>query len=391
MRKALSRLAVFLSLTVAFFAGAYSLHNVTLGFSRLLPENYRYLADRAFAREDYAKGAQICRKRIAQFSYDFDARFLLADVLTADGKYLEAAEALRDAIAKIPGTKASKAKVTGFDEGRLYLYFATSLWDAGKYFTAGEMVRAAMDAGSPWIKRDIYPRLINVPAKEEAVEAASGVALKTGVRDLFCTVTARMDERTTDALIASVLREARWQEAFERDTTTAAALMAWSNNADPSNSRAILADAAFQIRNGRTSEGEKLLAEIESTTGVKLISPGQFILSPGGTHTTNGINLSRNGTASAQVQTGVYRVTTLALFASGTKALGIYPIVVVKSGDEELARLYIDTSKPLLYYLVLWAGGSPKALDLKFEFTNDIYDPYTKSDRNVTLSHIMLL
>ena len=68
----------------------------------------------------------------------------------------------------------------------------------------------------------------------------------------------------------------------------------------------------------------------------------------------------------------------------------MFPIVLIKNGDKELARLYLDSPEPHLYDLELWPEGAPKQLDLRFEFINDVWDPYTKADRNVILSDIVL-
>lgn len=115
-----------------------------------------------------------------------------------------------------------------------------------------------------------------------------------------------------------------------------------------------------------------------------------FTLPAGARATTEVLHLGRNGEAVGHFNTGVYKVTTLVVRATGSPALGMYPILVLRSGERELARLYLDGLQPRNYELRLWPDGAPKTLPLTISFQNDAFDPVTKSDRNVTVELLAL-
>ena len=107
---------------------------------------------------------------------------------------------------------------------------------------------------------------------------------------------------------------------------------------------------------------------------------------------STGVELSRNGEYTAgQLSTGAFRVCTLLLNGTGVPALGVYPVVVVKADGVEMTRIYMDSpDSPKIFESRLWPEGASKKLDFTLEFVNDVWDPYTKADRNIVIKNILL-
>lgn len=383
MKPAAARVTLFGAMSVLFFAGAYSIPTIFELFSRTLPANYRAIARESLGHGEYADAEAIARKRLAQTSYDFDAYYLLAEALMRQGRQQEAADTLKMLSANALTARYKGIAAVGYDEAQMLGMLADALAKEGKATEAGEMTRAAMDAGAN-IATSNEP-VKNGKADPHAWAARANTLMKR--TDVTTLPTELMRDPSRDAAVIRAL----WTEIRDHQTSEAEDILRDALDDFPQDPTVKMALANHLQRNHRcTTECEELMAGVRQTTGARVISGSAFALPTGATATDDALLLGRNGEAKVQIQTGAFRVTSLLLNASGTPALGMFPIVSISSGGTELTRLYIDNPQPRLYDLELWPQGAPKSLDLSIKFLNDAYDPASKADRNVRLEHLML-
>lgn len=390
MHGLLSRFVVFTCLAGAFFVSVFSLPTVFFHFTRVLPDNYRYLADQALRHDHFASAEALARRRINQFCYDFDAHYLLGEALAREGKPAEAVQVMKQVLAKVPATRGRKVNAVGYDEARTLFQLSNYLWQDKRYFEAGEMARAALDAGTPILAQETFERMGKLPQDPQAALAAARVALKMGHKELFDKAQQKLAGSDSSSRAQATLLQAAWYEQVDHQSTAALRLLSSAAEQAPRELQlqAGLRDLLERVR--AHDKAQKLTSLLESTTGTRLVAPGLFELPSGDSATTECLELGRNGMASAQINTGVFKQTSILFHARGSRALGLYPMVAVKSADKELCWLYLDAPRGKVYNLQLWPAGAPKSLDLRFDFMNDAYDPVTKADRNASLSHIML-
>ncbi|MCX7019560.1 MAG: hypothetical protein NTY46_11345 [Candidatus Sumerlaeota bacterium] len=391
MLTARGRITLFVALVAFFFLGLYTIRPALWRLSHVLPDNYRNIAAQAAAAGDFGTAEKIARRRLETAFYDFDAHYILADTLARQNKPAEAALVIKDVMTRLPGARSKRALGAGYDEARTLCLLAGYLWDAGLFFEAGEMGRAALDATTPRMAAQLAAKMTADNPNPRARLAAARIALKNRDKTLFDRQLSPLEQGNDDAAAQAVLLRAAWQEHRDASTTAAEVVLRNATQRFPGQPALKLALAGLLDRTGQTTESQTLIDEIGTTTGTRTAGPGLFqlpptaVLMPG----SDGILLRNNSVASVQFNTGVFRNTSLLAAMRGSAALGLFPIVIVKSGETELTRLYIDDPQPRIYDIAFWPDGAPKLLDLRFQFINDAYDPYSKEDRNVVISNVM--
>lgn len=385
-----SRLLIFGVLAAAVLIGASLVPAGLVRFSRLLPENYRFIAAEAIRRGDYPAAIAITQRRIRQFSYDFEAHFVLADALARSGKPLDAAALMKEIFRKVPAVRSKNVLAIGYDQGRTYSNLADYLWQAGKYFESGEMLRAALDSGASLSQEEAELRFSSADLPPEARIAIARIALKMNDEKLFTEAVAAELSGPEEISIPMNVLKSEWLETRKRSPSSAEEVLSETIAMHPDSTLANEALAAFYQRQGRQTRADELRASVAATTGSRAIGPGLFELPVGASVTTGSLVLGRNGTAAADVNTGVYRVTSLLIDANGSSALGLYPVVIARANGEELTRYYLDSSQPWVIDFAPWPKGAPKTVKLEFEFINDVYDPLTRADRNATFYQVLL-
>lgn len=390
MGPAVKRIGLFCILVALFFGGAFSVPGILERFSRKLPENYRLIATEAINRGDHNRALQITERRINQFAYDFDALYIRADTQAKLGKPTEAADTMKEAMRRVPAARSSKVKSVGYDEAKTLLLTSRYLWQAGLFAEAAEMTRAAIDAGSSRVGEEQQQRLTKFPTDPEALLAQTSIAFRTRDMEGYRRLREELTTSSPRFVAEAAVLHSRWLEFIDRDFRGSLRLLRDGIRQIPHQPIIPLALANTLQRRGSTTESLATRAAVMNTTGCREIGPGLFQLPVGASATTSSIALGRNGSASAQINTGVYRVTSLLFSVSGSRALGIAPIVVVRVDGEEMARVYADPPNPKEFDLQLWPKGAPKNIKLEFEFINDAYDPVTRADRNVTISDVLL-
>ncbi|MBX7245624.1 MAG: hypothetical protein K1X53_08990 [Candidatus Sumerlaeaceae bacterium] len=396
MKGLLPRSVLFLSLTVGFIAGVACVQPVLFHFSQLLPDNYRFIATEAMRAGNPARAEAIANRRIAKTYYDFEAHYVLAEALAGQKKYDEAVEVLKLVLRKLPAARSKKEQVLGYDEARTYSLLAKYLWSGHRYFEAGEMARAAIDCGTPVTAREtaaafgVAGASLKSGANPDESLALARVGLKLKAKAEFNGALAALDGQTSASRAEGAILSGLWTELYDADTTAAENKYRQAAASYVDEPAVKLALANFLQRHHCDEEATSLTGEIAKLPGTRPIGPGLFVLPTGGSAGTTFTMLRQNGTARADFNTGVYKVTRLLMNARGKSALGVFPILVVSSGGKEVTRLYLDSPQPHLYNLNIWPEGAPKMLDLRFEFINDVYDPYSKADRNVELSDMFL-
>jgi tetratricopeptide (TPR) repeat protein len=381
-------LIVFVLLCAGFGAAAFAIPALISRFARVLPDNYYQSAARLIHEDRFAEAQQVAQKRIRQFTYDFTAHYVLAEALARQKKFKEAADVMKLVLKKVPAAIHNKVTAIGYDEPRTFALLSLFLWNAGNYFEAGEMARASFDEGASDV--DIsgaeapMARLTNA----EAGYAAARLALKTGNAPLHSQALQTLLKNNHE--FDSLLEQARWRARYNHQTTAVAELLSSTLALPGVTPRALLeAKCEFQ-RDRMEDQATSASAKLQQLKTVRHISPDSFQLPAGAAVQSDSLLIGRVGTAEAKVNTGVFRVTNLMFSISGTPALSLYPIMIIRDGDKELTRVYADAPRGRVYDLPLWPGGAPKNLDLAFEFTNDAYDPFTRADRNVLISNITL-
>lgn len=359
-------------------------------FASLLPENYQYIARRAMSKGNTAEALAIADKRLSTAYYDFQAHFVKADALEAAGRHAEAAAEMKLVIRKLPAARAKGQPLAGFDEPRTLSRMAVMLWNAGEHFEAAEMARAALDAGSPY---GDFAFLIDEAGKSASGHvrmAAASIALKQRDREAFSRLMAGPTAVEPEEAARWAVLRAAWLETAEGDTTAAMATLASAWRAIPGDTLVGLAYAGALERDGHGTSASEVLASASAAGRSRVIPFNDFSLPEGASLSGGVLSMPRNGAAEGSVTPGVFRATVLALRARGTQALGGYPILAISDDTGELARLYLDGPQPAAYLLPLWPEGAPKSMKLKFEFLNDLYEPVTKADRNVTVLDALL-
>jgi len=387
----LARLVLFLIFAAGFSAGVVAVPRVSRDFARLLPDNYRQIAAEAMARGDFTRAQLVAERRLARAYYDMEAHYVQAEAMARQGRHAEAAEVMKLVLRKIPAARARNLPASGFDESKTLERLARYLWAAGRFTEAGEIARAAIDSGTAVLAREASTAVDRVPQTPEEAEAVARLAIKLNRRQAFDrALSVVASSRRPQAAATCALLEASFLERNDRSLTAAEHLLRETVARLPADPAPRLALAAFLERRGATTEPAALRADARLTTGVRYLPPSMFSPAPGVTISSETLLISRNAVLTARVSTGVFRVTDLLFTARASSALGVYPLMAVKAGETEIVRLYLDGLQPLVGAWHLWPDGAPKMLDLKLEFLNDAYDPFTRSDRNITLSDIIL-
>jgi hypothetical protein len=296
---------------------------------------------------------------------------------------------MKQVMAKVPAARGKKEAV-GYDEAQTLALLARFLWESGDYFESAEMSRAAIDTGTSATVREILARVSAMPKNDEAGAAAARIGLRLANERLFRRALDAIDSRTTRGRTLTAALQADWSEQIGKDPAAARQCLEEAIRHGLDSPFLLLSLSNLLARSGHHERSHLLSSQIMQTTGSRSVGPGLFAMPPGGSITTNSLRLGQNGTASARFNTGVFRVNNMLFNAIGSRALSLFPIVIIRSGKQELARLYVDGLQPHPYDLPLWPNGAPKSLDLGFEFINDLWDPYSKADRNVTVSGILL-
>jgi tetratricopeptide (TPR) repeat protein len=366
-------------LSGALALGVAAIRPTFVRFASLVPDNYRALAQEAVANQDVAQAERIVRRRIEQEYYDFDARYLHARILQQSGQFGKSISVLSEIFPKAAAARGREVGASGYDEGLTYKLLAESYWNAGFFITAGEMFRAATDAGAANCIPDVVlPDSSSAKDKDLAAFARGAAWLKSGNRKGF------EKEQSHLAALTSSQRAISLRSAlcFRADRTSGdciselkAALSSFPN--DP-----MLAVQRHAVRG--SAFGKSALQDLSSATaGLRILPLDRFRLPPGGALTSDTISLSRNGSMSGQFDTGVFRVTNLLLVLSGSEAMGMWPAMTILSDGTELGRAYADTRLPQPLMLPIWPNGAPKSLNLEIRYDNDASDPVSKEDRNV--------
>lgn len=385
----ISRLIVFALLVGGFFGVAFAIPDVLIRFARVLPENYAQNAAELMRKGDYAAAQRVCERRIEQFSYDFSAHYLLAEALARQKNYNDAAHTIKTIGAKLPAARANRGATLGYDEPRTYQLLAQYLWADGKFQEAGEMARAAWDAGAPVL--EIFQGEAHLQDLKTKAAAAGTMGIKIRDDQLFARATSALkDLGTTEAKVSAALLYAEWSQHADGVGTSTEQMLQDAINFAPGMQGARLALAYYFEREGVADAATSLTQEVHASIGSRVLNAQDFKTGAGASATTRTLSMGRNGKAEIQLNTGVYRMTNLLFGAAGSNALALYPVVIIRSGAQELTRIYVDSKTPRVYDLPLWPKGVPKNLRLTFEFSNDEYDPFTRADRNVLFSDIML-
>lgn len=386
-----ARVVLFVVLAAGFTAGVFVVPRLSREFARLLPDNYRQIAAEAMARGDFSRARMVAEKRLERSYYDIAAHYVQAEAMARQGQFAEAADVMKLVLKKIPAARARNLPALGFDEPKTLGLLAEYLWAAGRFTEAGEIARAAIDSGSAMQAREISDAVTRMPQSPEEAEAVARLAIKLNRRKEFDrAMSVVASSRRPQASASRALLEASFLECNDRDLTTAEELLRAAVARLPADPAPRLALAAFLERRGATTEPAALRREARLTTGTRYVPPSMFSMAPGVTITSDVLLMSRNAELTARLSTGVFRVTDLLFTGRGSSALGVYPLMAVKAGETELVRLYLDGLQPVVGVWRLWPDGAPKMLDLKLEFLNDAYDPFTRSDRNIALSDLIL-
>jgi len=385
------RTIAFLVLLFLFVAAGMNLQRMTLAFGRSQPENYAALAKEAIRQRDYDAALRQVERRLAKRFYDFDALYLKAEILALKGNYAEAAATIRDVLLRVPGARANQVQAIGFDEPKTYYLFALYSWKAGQYEQAAELLRAALDAGYPVGGESLAEYMPEAAKDPEQALAVAHIALRTRQPKAFLRAVDQL-HRERRYWLRGELALAEWMETIDKNKVGAAMRLRAALSLYPKDPAANLALANFQARNAPRSsqEVQRWRQRAHETTGVKVIGPGLFTFTSGNYADKRGLIMGRNGKATASISTGAFKVTRLIINARGTWALGMYPILVVRVDDRDVAWLYLDGLQPHLFDLELWPNGAPKDLKIEFEFINDAYEPTSKADRNVVIEDILL-
>jgi len=384
------RAIAFVILFLALLILGLSLERVTLAFGRLQPENYAAVARQAMRQGDLDAAERIVEKRLSKHFYDFDALYLYAEIKAHKREFTTASEIIREVFRRVPGAKANDVAAYGYDEAKTYFLLAKYLWRAGACEEAAEMMCAALDAGYSLAQEEANSYMDEAALTSVQAAGVARVAAKIKNSPAFL--------RAIDILLRthSMRRRgeillAQWMETVDKNLFGAQMRLRALLSTSPGDPAVNLALANVYSRAFRKeSAGARWQSLARETTGAKVVGAGLFRLSKGNYVDSRGIVMGRNGTASARIFTGAYRVTRLVMNVTGTWAIGMYPVLVVRVDDKEICRLYVDGLQPHLFDLSLWPQGAPKDLSLELEFINDAFEPLSGVDRNVIVHDVIL-
>lgn len=376
------RVALFVVIVALFALAAWATPRVAYHFTRQLAENYSFVATEAIRGGDPRAAERIVQRRLGREFYDFDALYLLAEAQDADGRPADAAATIKQVLTRLPGALARGVASTGYDEAKTYARLAIYLHRAGAFDEAAEMARAALDVGTASTIRDVRDTFFTeTHASPGQAAAAARLALRVGERERFAAAVA---DAAPLRGRAELLR-AMWMEQRDRAPLAAETHLRCALSRDPADPLLRLGLQCLLTRRGWKDAALGTATRLAETTGTRTVALTAFTLPTGADLTTNTLRLTRTSAATTRANTGVYRVESLLIGASGTRALGLYPILVVRNGEDEVARFYLDSPQPQVASARPWPDGAPKTLDLRLDFVNDGYDPVSKADRNVEL------
>ncbi len=376
------RIILFLLIMGLFALSTLLIPRIAFHFTRLLPDNYSFTARRAIDAGDFATAERITRKRLEKEFYDFSALYLLAEAQDRDGRAAEAAETIKDILIRVPGALSRKESKTGYDESQTFCRLAIYLWHARAFGEACEMARAALDIGTASgiadVKNEIWSQNYGAP---KAAVAAARLALRAADFGQFKRALTTASALPIDVTILS----ASWIEQRERDPLSAETQLRAALSSAPANPALRLALRSLLLRHKWNDPDLEAALRLEDAENARVLPLASFSLPTGAELTSTALILSRTSTAVAHTNTGVFPVHSLLMVASGSKAMGLYPILIVRSGETEVSRFYLDATKPTLFMAEPWPDAAPKSLDLRLNFSNDGFDPASKADRNMSV------
>lgn len=353
-----------------------------------MPENYRYLVREYLAQKQYPEAELLVRKRLAQEYYDFEATYLLAEIQATSGKPRDAVMTMVDALQKGAAIRGREVRAAGYDESATYRLLGTYLWQAGDYLSGGEMLRVALDAGAT---RETIRTILPLENSDslEGILSTAKISMKLDDNSAVEQHLQRLAIfKTPDAQVAEIAIRAA---LMDKAGNTTAALRSLATAAERMSSPPlILAALANTMLRLEGPESTALMDSAAPQVQLAALDLTRFALPQGARLTSTALQLSRTGTVAARFDTGVFRTTSLLVRVRGTEALGMSPILVLRSGESELARLYLDGLQPAAYDLLLWPQGAPKSLALSLAFENDASDLVTKADRNIDILELSL-
>ncbi len=389
------QLAVLLGLCLALVAIVLGFPILFHGMSRVVPENYGYLAREALQRGQYDRAESILERRINREWYDFAAHYILAEAQQRAGRPKDAAETMREVLRKavaIRGRiKGNQAGYSGFDEAKTVQLLARYLWESGEYLSATEVWRHAMDLGSSVAFEDV--KSLPIPSSESSPGQALGrglLALRTGEGSVFGLAYSHLANAGPAGIDLGAYLRSRWMAERENNTTTAeTVLVSALDGPQPFLPALALLQLLERQPPTQTQPGTTETASRRTHDAqVRPVSLSTFLLPQGASIDQDTIRITRRGILSATVDSGMFRSTRIIIAAEATEAFGQWPVLVVRVNGSEASRLYLDGTQPLLRVIGPWSNGLPKVVDLELEFTNDAYDPITRSDRDIRIRGI---
>jgi tetratricopeptide (TPR) repeat protein len=358
--------------------------------SRVVPENYIFLATEAMKSGNHVKAQRILESRINKEWYDFTAHYLLAQAQEQAGKPAKAAQTMRDVLAKaiaIRGrVRADQAGYAGYDEAKTVQLLARYLWQSGHYGAAAEAWRHAMDLGSSVAYEDV--RGLPHPSEKSSIEEALALgmlALRTGDGDILHKAVSRLAEFGPSGSDLSTHLQARWLEEHDHATTTAQSLLISAIQTGPAFLPALTLSQMLQRHAPAQENTTQILSRVLSDSGVRPLALSNLTLPKGASMDGSSIRMTRNGKVTGRVDSGMFQSNRIIIATQSTEAFGLWPVLVVRVNGDEVSRLYLDGLQPGLRIVGPWPNGLPKLVDLELEFINDAFDPITRSDRDIRI------
>jgi tetratricopeptide (TPR) repeat protein len=381
---------VFVVLTLGMVGLTLGLPMLFRGMSRVVPENYIYLATEAMKSGNHGRAQRILESRINKEWYDFTAHYLLAQAQEQAGEPAKAAQTMRDVLAKaiaIRGrVRAEQAGYAGYDEAKTVQLLARYLWQSGRHGAAAEAWRHAMDLGSSVAYEDArgLPHPDGNSSLGEAL-AVGMLALRTGDGDLVGKAVSRLAEFGPSGSDLSAHIRARWLEERDHATTTAQALLITAIQSGPAFIPALSLSQMLQRHPPAQENTSQILSLALSDSGVRPVALSNLTLPNGASMDGGSLRMTRNGKVAGRVDSGMFQSNRILVATQATEAFGQWPVLVVRVNGEEVSRLYLDGLQPGLRVLGPWPDGLPKLVDLELEFINDAFDPITRSDRDIRI------
>jgi tetratricopeptide (TPR) repeat protein len=390
------QLSLYFGLWALMAALVFSLPWVFAAMSRIVPENFYFLATEALNSGNKSRAEEIVRERIQKEWYDFNAHYLLGEILAAADKPDAAAEVMKETLEK---SRAIRGRVrpdqpgySGFDEAKSVQRLARYLWAAGHWLSAAEVWRHALDLGSTVAAQDLANLSPMISDGEPVQSLARAIlAIHTENRNAFdSSINSLLRSGAQGTEQVAVLR-ARWEE--ERAGNYPAAISTLIDGLKKS-PESLLAKLALQNLAQRLSGDSSLPPEALEVLQAPLPSAPRrvafqgFQLGNGASLLDGGVRMTRNGKIWGRTDTGMFRTQSIIISASGSAAFGQSPLLVVRIDQQEVGRLYLDGPQPTLRMIVPKTDGLPKVLDLELEFTNDAFDPISRADRDITIHGI---